>query len=147
MGSSAPPFSHYYDSFTMTLSIDILPLKVHENGPMFDFQLTLEKNLADMAKPLTLLPNLFRRARLSKDNTDETQQTPGTHNVDEAYISQLAVMPSRLRRCSKPDCSEWWSLVNSIPTLYSNALAETKSLSGKIDDNRYHYSLYLLETA
>lgn len=76
---------------------------------------------------------------------DETQQSRGTHAVSPAYTAHAAGYPSRLTKCKKSDCSDWWELIYKFPDLYKLAIEETTDLlSEKPDINRYHYSFYLL---
>ena len=76
---------------------------------------------------------------------DETQQSRGTHTVSPAYTAHAAGYPSRLTKCKKSDCSDWWQLIYKFPDLYKLTIEETTDLlSEKPDINRYHYSFYLL---
>ena len=132
-------------------------MKVKE-GMLFGFTLDLEHPIGEMAKTLSPLPKLMRRARvrlklgssffisdiiqLSKDNTDETQQTPGTHQVDNAYLAQFAGLPSKLRSCKemskKLDCTTWWTYANTALDLFKMAYTETVNMEIPNQD-RYHY--------
>ena len=85
--------------------------------------------------------------QLSKANTDETQQTPGTHKVDNSYLAQFAGLPSKLRSCyevnKKMDCTNWWTHANTALDLFKMAYTETVNMQIPNQD-RYDYSVGLL---
>jgi len=94
---------------------------------------------------------MLSRAKKAKSQLDLTNGTPGTHVVSPAYLNHLSSVAKSLEWLVGRDLNAFNSLLDSVPTLYTKAVAEVKSIEPSVKGSpawlQWNLALHLLLTA